>query len=118
MLEVEVTVSGGGHGREFTPARLSGSSRSRCHLGRMIGWGGRDVLPGCLRRAAGGAAVALEALEVPAAEAPDVALALARVDLAARQVHVGARDLAPFVALEPHPLVEHVVGVRQAGSPV
>src|SRR5918994_4543382 len=56
---------------------------------------------------------ALEALALPAAEAPDVALEHLRVDLAAREVHVGLGDQAPLVALERHPLGEYVVGVRQ-----
>src|SRR3954469_3562118 len=71
-----------------------------------------------LRGAAGRAAVTLEALALPAAEAPDVALHLARVDLAAREVHVRAGDQAAFVALERHPLGQHVVGVRQTGAAV
>src|SRR3954463_11372088 len=71
-----------------------------------------------LRRAAGRAAVTLEALALPAAEAPDVALDLARVDLAAREVHVRRGDQAALVALERHPLREYVVRVRQAGRPV
>ena len=36
-----------------------------------------------------------------------------RIDLPARQVHVRARDQAPLVAGQRHPLREHVVGVRQ-----
>src|SRR5262245_9128512 len=71
-----------------------------------------------LSRAAGGAAVALEALALPAAEAPDVALDLAWVDLAARQVHVGAGDQAALVALERHPLGEDVVRVREPSAAV
>ena len=61
---------------------------------------------------------ALEALALPAAEAPDVALDLARVDLAAGQVHVGAGDQPPLVALERHPLGQDVVGVGQARAAV
>src|SRR5690348_5015742 len=71
-----------------------------------------------LRRAAGGAAMALEALALPAPEAPDVALDLAGVDLAAREVHVRARDQAAFVAFERHPLGEDVIGVREPGAAV
>src|SRR3954470_13148327 len=59
------------------------------------------------------AVAALEALALPAAEPPDVALHLARVDLAAGAVHVRGADEAPLVALERHPLGQHVVGVRQ-----
>src|SRR3954470_8918080 len=72
-------------------------------------------MPPSLRsgRAAGGAPVALEALALPAPELPDVALDLARIDLAAGQVHVRGVDQAPLVALERHPLGEHVVGVRE-----
>src|SRR4051812_40265031 len=95
MLEVEVTVSGGGHTAEFTRRRrVARPRRGLCG-------------------AAGGAAVALEALALPAAEAPDVALDLARIDLAAREVHVRAGDQAALVALERHPLGQHVVGVGQ-----
>src|SRR3954470_14968864 len=94
MLEVEVTVPGGGHGGESTTRAAR------------------------LRRAAGGAAVALEALALPAPETPDVSLDLARVDLAAGEVHVRARDQAALVALEPHPLGQHVIGVRQPGAAV
>ncbi len=56
---------------------------------------------------------ALQALALPAAEPPDVALEHLRVDLAAREVHVGLGDQAALVALEGHPLGEHVVGVGQ-----
>src|SRR5829696_10230372 len=61
---------------------------------------------------------ALQALALPAAEPPDVALEHLRVDLAAREVHVGLGDEAPLVALERHPLGQHVVGVGQAGGAV
>ena len=54
-----------------------------------------------------------EPLALPAAEAPDVALDLLGVDLAAGQVQVGLGDQAPLVALQRHPLGEHVVGVGQ-----
>src|SRR4051812_41490563 len=70
-------------------------------------------MPPILRSPARGPAVALEALALPAAELPDVALDLARVDLAAGKVHVRRVDQAPLVALERHPLGEHVVGIRQ-----
>src|SRR3954454_19621267 len=72
-------------------------------------------MPPSLRsgRAAGGAPVALEALALPAPELPDVALDLARVDLATRQVHVRGVDQTPLIALERHPLGEYVVGVRE-----
>ena len=62
---------------------------------------------------AGAGAGALEALALPLAEAPEVALDLLRVDLAAGQVHVRLGDQALLVALERHPLGEHVVGVGQ-----
>ena len=62
--------------------------------------------------------MALEALALPAAEAPDVTRDQARVDLAAGQVHVRRGDQAALVALERHPLGEHVVGVRQPRGPV
>src|SRR4051794_41236966 len=71
-----------------------------------------------LRRAAGRAAVTLEALALPAAEAPDVALDLARVDLAAGQVHVRARDQPALVALERHPLGEDVIGIGEPARAV
>src|SRR5689334_3453130 len=45
---------------------------------------------------------ALEPLALPAAQPPDVALEHLRVDLAAREVHVGLADQAPLVALEGH----------------
>src|SRR3954451_20686788 len=61
---------------------------------------------------------ALEALALPAPEAPDVALDLAWIDLAAGQVHVGAVDEPTLVALERHPLGEDVVGVRQSAAAV
>src|SRR3954454_2883693 len=91
MLEVEVTVSGGGHTAESTSP---------------------------LRGAAGRAAVPLEALALPAPETPDVALHLLWVHLAAGKMHVGAGDQATLVALERHPLGQHVVGVRQPGRAV
>src|SRR6478736_3925796 len=71
-----------------------------------------------LRGAALGASRALEALALPAPEAPDVALDLLRVHLAARQMHVGRGDEAAFVALERHPLGEDVVGIGQARAAV
>src|SRR4051794_24311966 len=74
------------------------------------------------RRASGGAALrparALEALALPAPEAPDVALHLAWVDLAAGQMHVRAGDQPALIALERHPLGEDVVGVGQARGAV
>ena len=54
------------------------------------------------------------ALALPAAQPPEVALDLARVDLAARQVQVRLGDDPALVALQRHPLREHVVGVGQA----
>src|SRR5829696_1748982 len=78
--------------------------RTLATVWRVASVGGADG------RAAGGA---LEALALPAAQPPDVALEHLRVDLAARQVHVGLGDQAPLVALERHPLGQHVVGVRQ-----
>ena len=63
-------------------------------------------------RVAAGAAAA-RALALPLAQAPQVALDLARVDLAAGQVHVRRLDQPPLVAGERHPLREHVVGVGQ-----
>src|SRR5688572_12365530 len=61
---------------------------------------------------------ALEALALPAAEPPDVALEHLRIDLAAWEVHVGLGDQAPLVALERHPLGQHVIGVRKPGRAV
>ena len=48
-------------------------------------------------------------LALPLAEAPEVALDLPRVDLAAGQVHVGLVDEPALVALQRHPLGQHVV---------
>ena len=61
---------------------------------------------------------AAEPRALPLAEAPEVALNLLRVDLAAGQVEVGLGDQAALVALQRHPLGEHVVGVGQAGGAV
>src|SRR4051812_35408295 len=72
------------------------------------------MLRTCALRPAG----ALEALALPAAEAPDVALDLLWVDLAAGEVHVGAADQPSLVALERHPLGEDVVGVREPRAAV
>src|SRR6478609_4250468 len=71
-----------------------------------------------LRGAGLGAPVALEALALPAAQAPDVALDLLRVDLSAREVHVRGGDQAALVALERHPLGEDVVAVREPAGAV
>src|SRR4051794_13937229 len=46
----------------------------------------------------------LEALALPAAEAPDVPVDRLGVDLAPGEVHVGLGDQAPLVSLERHPL--------------
>src|SRR5690348_18420098 len=101
------------YARAAARSRPSVSARERC----LRSWPA-DMPPSLrLGRPARRPAVALEALALPAAEAPDVALDLARIDLAAGQVHVGRADQAPLVALERHPLGEHVVGVRKpAGS--
>src|SRR3954453_23100335 len=63
----------------------------RAGSGRGVGRAGRAG------RAGGGAAGALEALALPAPEAPDVPVDRLRVDLPAREVHVGLRDQAPLV---------------------
>src|SRR4051794_14661809 len=57
---------------------------------------------------------AIQALALPPAEAPDVARDLARIDLTAGQVHVRGGDQAALVAVERHPLGEHVVGVGKS----
>src|SRR4051794_13369759 len=94
--------------RAAARSRPSVRARERC----LRSWPAADMPP-ILGRAATRPPVALEALALPAAELPDVALDLARVDLAAGQVHVRGVDQAPLVALERHPLGEHVVGVRE-----
>ena len=58
------------------------------------------------------------ALALPLAQPPEVALDLARVELAARQVQVRRLDQAPLVAGQRHPLREHVVGVGQPRAAV
>src|SRR3954454_4072548 len=70
------------------------------------------------RRLAWRARCALEAHALPLAQAPQVPLDLARIDLAAGQVEVRARDQALLVALEGHPLGQDIVGVREAHRPV
>src|SRR5258707_723201 len=55
---------------------------------------------------------------LPLGQAPKVALDLTRIDLAAREVHVGGPEQAALVAGQGHPLGEDVVGVRQAGTTV
>src|SRR4051812_42845256 len=60
---------------------------------------------------------ALEARALPLAQAPEVPRDLARIHLAPGQMQVGLVDQALLIALERHPLRQHVVGVRQAGGP-
>ena len=74
----------------------------------------RRLLPRLVLAALGAA----EPRALPLAEAPEVALDLLGVDLAAGQVEVGLGDQAALVALQRHPLGEHVVGVGQAGGAV
>src|SRR3954452_23089322 len=64
-------------------------------------------------RLAGATGRAREPAALPLAEAPEVALDLPGVDLAAGQVEVGLGDQAALVPLERHPLRQHVVGVGQ-----
>jgi len=63
-------------------------------------------------------AFARGALALPHLQAPEVAPDLARIDLAARQVHVRAGDEVALVAGQRHPLGQHVVGVRQARAAI
>ena len=55
---------------------------------------------------------------LPLRQPPQVALDLARVELAAGQVHVGRRDQPALVAGQRHPLGQHVVGVGQPRAAV
>src|SRR3954469_25251033 len=59
-----------------------------------------------------------EPLALPLAQAREDAADLLRVDLPPGQVHVRRGDQPPLVAGQRHPLREHVVGVRQAGTAV
>src|SRR3954454_20880182 len=68
-----------------------------------------EFFNGLLGRPGARAAVALEALALPAPQPPDVALDLAGLDLAAGEVHVRGGDQPALVALERHPLGEDVV---------
>src|SRR3954454_2272300 len=101
-------------------SRAAMSGRREAYPGRGAGGRGRGLGVG---RACGAARIlsvaraplgAGEPRALPLAEAPEVALGLARVDLAARQVQVRLGDQAPLVALERHPLGQDVVGVGQA----
>src|SRR4051794_40344047 len=99
------------------------SARERC-LGSNSGMGPESLFEplrrfGLVARGgAGGACGALEPHTLPLAQAPEVALDLARVHLAAGQVQVGLADEALLVTLERHPLGQHVVGVRQAHAAI
>ena len=53
------------------------------------------------------------ACALPLGQPPEVAAHLLRVDLAAREVHVGVADQPLLVGPDHHPLGEHVVGVGQ-----
>src|SRR3954454_13075233 len=95
----------------------SGTAAARRRASRPLGVGRAGGAARGLRLA-GAALGAGEPRALPLAEAPEVALGLAGIDLAARQVEVGLGDQPPLVALERHPLGQHVVGVGQAGGAV
>src|SRR3954469_10240069 len=94
-------------GREAYPGRVAGGRGGGLGVGRACG-------AARILRVARPPLGAGEARALPLAEAPEVALGLARVDLAARQVQVRLGDQAPLVALERHPLGQDVVGVGEA----
>src|SRR3954463_288713 len=80
----------------------------RCWSGSRGGETTRALSPAFARRA----------LALPHLQAPEVAPDLARIDLAAREMHVRRGDQMALVAGQRHPLGEDVVAVRKARAAV